>query len=335
MLREPVPFNFIFLIFLLLQFPYRLGAQELYLGRDTFVEGEILRPWLYPVEPDDSVRFVLKTEEGRTVSQSKGIPFSLGGEVDKELSGGKVYRVLLGLLGISAGISDGTYELTAEWQRAEKKRGELKRLVTIESAGFSSQTIRLDAKNSDLLTPGDPVLEKRKRDEAVRLWNILGNNDLEHFHDFGVLLWPVEEDRGWVSSKYGFLRRYEHPDGRVTKSSHKGFDIAAANTESVLASLTGEIVMAEDRFITGNTVILSPLPGVYLKYQHMDSMAVQVGDRVERGDVLGKVGRTGLATGNHLHFELWVSGNHVEPSHFFGAPLIDTTGILSMIVDRQ
>jgi murein DD-endopeptidase MepM/ murein hydrolase activator NlpD len=76
--------------------------------------------------------------------------------------------------------------------------------------------------------------------------------------------------------------------------------------------------MAEARIVTGNTVILEHLPGVYSIYMHMDSMAVFVGQVVPRGAPIGSSGMTGLSTGPHLHWELRVCGVPCDPEAFAG-----------------
>ena len=86
--------------------------------------------------------------------------------------------------------------------------------------------------------------------------------------------------------------------------------------------------MAEDRIITGLSVVLEHLPGVFSLYYHLDSMDVSEGDLVSTGTTLGTVGSTGLSTGPHLHWELRVSGVAVDPNRHLERPLIDTTAIV-------
>ncbi|MEM9424822.1 MAG: M23 family metallopeptidase, partial [Spirochaetota bacterium] len=109
------------------------------------------------------------------------------------------------------------------------------------------------------------------------------------------------------------------------------YDIAAPQGVQVLASGDGLVVMAEERIVTGKTVMIAVLPGIYLKYQHMSTMNVTEGSVVQKGSLIGEVGKTGFATGNHLHTELWVAARQVDPSLYFEAPLIDTNLIISMM----
>jgi murein DD-endopeptidase MepM/ murein hydrolase activator NlpD len=97
----------------------------------------------------------------------------------------------------------------------------------------------------------------------------------------------------------------------------------------VRACAAGGVVLARERIVTGNTVILEHLPGVYSLYYHMDSIAVSEGLVVEEGALLGESGSTGLATGPHLHWEIRVSGENADPDVFLSRPLIDKNEILN------
>jgi murein DD-endopeptidase MepM/ murein hydrolase activator NlpD len=85
--------------------------------------------------------------------------------------------------------------------------------------------------------------------------------------------------------------------------------------------------MVADRVISGKTVVLEHLPGVYGLHYHLEETRVAVGDTVEATDVIGTVGATGLATGPHLHWEVRVSRVPVEPEVLLSAGLIDIDAI--------
>ena len=74
--------------------------------------------------------------------------------------------------------------------------------------------------------------------------------------------------------------------------------------------------MAENRISTGWSIVIEHLPGVYSLYYHMDSLTVEKGDMVKQGTLIGYSGATGLATGPHLHWEVRVNGNAVNPDFF-------------------
>lgn len=96
-------------------------------------------------------------------------------------------------------------------------------------------------------------------------------------------------------------------------SPHTGVDFSAPAGTPVHAVQRGRVVLAENLFFSGNTVLLDHGLGIYTLYGHFESTAVSVGDLVEAGTILGRVGATGRATGPHLHWGLVVNGARVNP----------------------
>ena len=85
--------------------------------------------------------------------------------------------------------------------------------------------------------------------------------------------------------------------------------------EDILASLSGKVVSSGwYNSVYGNVVILNHGNNIQTFYAHMSKTLVKVGQEVKRGDVIGKVGSTGLSTGPHLHFEIRINGEHVDPT---------------------
>lgn len=120
------------------------------------------------------------------------------------------------------------------------------------------------------------------------------------------LLKPVS---GRHSGKYG-VRRFIN--GKK-KNPHKGLDIAAVKGTPVLASADGTVVVAGNFFYTGNTVIVSHGFGVNTLYGHLNVINVIKGQEVIRGQNIGTVGRTGRATGPHLHWAVSMNDTLIDP----------------------
>lgn len=119
-------------------------------------------------------------------------------------------------------------------------------------------------------------------------------------------IWPVD---GFVTS--GFGSRVSPFTGRV--QTHKGLDIAARMSTPIHAPARGLVTAAGNDGAYGLSIDLSHGGGLSTKYGHMSKLAVTAGQTVERGDIIGYVGRTGRATGPHLHYEVRLNGVPTNP----------------------
>jgi len=99
----------------------------------------------------------------------------------------------------------------------------------------------------------------------------------------------------------------------VDQQVHLGFDLAVTAHAPVVAANSGKVLNASWLGIYGNCVIIDHGMGVQSLYGHLSSIAVKVGDLVEKSQPLGKSGMTGLAGGDHLHFTMLVNGQMVNP----------------------
>ncbi len=135
------------------------------------------------------------------------------------------------------------------------------------------------------------------------------------------LLWPVETRT--VSSNWGprmrsrIVRAKHNRKKRVRyKGRHRGVDLNAPQGTDVYAAMDGEVVVAGRHRQYGNYVMVDHGNGVVTLYAHHRMNLVSVGDIVQRGQKIAEVGRTGNATGPHLHFELQVHGLRTNPLPF-------------------
>jgi murein DD-endopeptidase MepM/ murein hydrolase activator NlpD len=121
------------------------------------------------------------------------------------------------------------------------------------------------------------------------------------------------QSRAAPMSSFGDRRTYTHAGEKIDRQVHLGFDLASLARASVEATQNGVVVLTEPLGIYGNTVVLDHGLGVFSLYGHLSTIAVQSGQSVRTGDVLGQSGETGLAGGDHLHFSIVVWGDHVDP----------------------
>ncbi len=183
---------------------------------------------------------------------------------------------------------------------------------TIADRTFVREDLRLDATLTGLRVDSDPV----KTEQAVRYQAILSTVHPEAAYLSGGFVRPVASRR--QTSMFGMRRRYLYADGSVDVTMHSGIDFGCPAGTPVVAAGDGLIVMAEDRIVTGKTVIIEHLPGTYTIYMHLSSIEVPVGTRIGRGELIGAVGMTGLATGPHLHWEFRVMGVACDPEALIG-----------------
>lgn len=128
----------------------------------------------------------------------------------------------------------------------------------------------------------------------------------------GSLIWPTPSSM-LVTSPFG---RRQHPvygDYRM----HYGIDIGAKYGADVLAADTGAVIISEYSSSYGNYIVISHGSGVTTLYAHLSSRLVKEGEKVNKGDVIGKVGSTGASTGPHLHFEVSINGSRVNPLNYY------------------
>ncbi|MFO7783805.1 MAG: M23 family metallopeptidase [Desulfatiglandales bacterium] len=120
-------------------------------------------------------------------------------------------------------------------------------------------------------------------------------------------------------ARYADHRVYFYSGEPIDEKYHMGVDLASLANSPVPAANHGRVVFAERLGIYGNTVILDHGQRLMSLYGHLSSMSVSRGQDVERGDVIGFTGTTGLAGGDHLHFSVMVNGTHVNPIEWWDA----------------
>ena len=196
--------------------------------------------------------------------------------------------------------------------------------LVITGREFVSEVIPLNPVLTGIRTDPDP----QKTAEADRLWVILTRTGNEIYHT-GKFTPPVISTRR--TSFFGDRRVFQYSNGRSDTSIHAGVDYGVPTGTRVTACGSGKVVLARNRIVTGNSVILEHAPGVYSLYYHLDKIEAQEDSLVNRGDLLGLSGSTGLSTGPHLHWEIRVSTENTDPDAFVIRPIIDKDLIISKI----
>lgn len=186
----------------------------------------------------------------------------------------------------------------------------------LEKDYFSSQFL-LVSRSSDARIMG-PVLNDYEVDveqlsqliesQTSSMVQLVGDvEDQLEYLDAQPNQWPAS---GRISSPFG---NRVSPTNRYRTEFHQGIDIAGPSGSNIVAAGSGIVTYSGYNGGYGRMVIISHGYGYTSVYAHNSQNLVEVGDRVEKGDLIAKMGRTGRATGTHLHFEVRVHGEPVDP----------------------
>ena len=143
-----------------------------------------------------------------------------------------------------------------------------------------------------------------RRAEAEKLAAGKGNTT----YGGGPFTWPCPSSNR-ITSDYG--PRKSPTAGAST--DHKGIDIGAAYGADIVAAAGGKVITATYSSSAGNYVMIDHGGGLYTVYMHASSLHVSAGDEVKAGQMIAKVGSTGISSGNHLHFGVSLNGSYVSP----------------------
>jgi murein DD-endopeptidase MepM/ murein hydrolase activator NlpD len=156
---------------------------------------------------------------------------------------------------------------------------------------------------------------ERQLDRQSRQLGMLESVLLDRKLDQSLLPAGIPVRAGYVSSGYGY--RADPFTGR--SDFHPGVDFNGQRGADVLAVAGGVVSFAGSKPGYGNVVEIDHGNGYMTRYGHNDRNIVQAGDPVKAGEVISKMGRTGRATGVHVHFEVWLNGRLLNPSEYIHA----------------
>ena len=206
------------------------------------------------------------------------------------------------LLGVDLERPAGQYHLTLAAQLESGERVTCSALVSVKAGRFAIERLRVGRQFVEL----SPKDLERTEQERQRLRELFAGVTPKRLWQ-GSFRLPVEGVR--ASGNFG-RRRVLNGQRR---SPHSGEDFPATAGALVHAAQRGRVVLAEELFFSGNTVVLDHGLGLFTFYGHLESIAVKVGDMVEVGAPLGRVGATGRVTSAHLHWAIRLNEARVDP----------------------
>lgn len=219
------------------------------------------------------------------------------------------------LTGIPSTLQPGSYRVSVVIASGAGTE-EVSRSFAVASREFLAETIALNRSLTRIRTADS----RRRAEEAEALRELVSRFNPESVFETGPFTIPVSGGRR--TSEFGDRRTYRYVDGASANAVHYGIDIAAEEGTPVRAGGAGRVVMVADRVISGKTVVIEHLPGVFGLHYHLAETAVSVGDRVSADEIIGTLGATGLATGPHLHWEVRVSRVPVNPDILLSRSLL-------------
>ena len=207
--------------------------------------------------------------------------------------GGGTWHVLVG---IDLDTKPGRYDMVV---RAGS--GVLHRTLTVQPRVFPTRRLTV---NPDLVHP-PPEMEARVVREANHLRELWGHGAPERLWTEGFER-PVPDP---ANSAFGSRSIYNGEP----RPPHTGADFLSPAGRPIKAPNSGRVVLAEAQYFSGNTVIIDHGLGLFSMVAHLSEIDVTVGDHVEKGQVVGKVGATGRVTGPHLHWTVRLNNARVDP----------------------
>jgi murein DD-endopeptidase MepM/ murein hydrolase activator NlpD len=272
--------------------PTAQGADNQYSGK----QGQII---VVKVPTNDATARVQGKFLGRSVN------FFLETRLDEP-------KGFVGLLGIDLQDEPGTHELAVEMNTADQSRT-LTYRVTIAKEKFHVEHLTLPKDKVDL----DDKSLARWKAEQEQVKTALAT-------DSQAKLWQpgfVEPVNGRRTGIFGSVRIM---NGQP-RNPHNGEDISAPLGADVLATNDGIVRLTVEHFFSGKGIFVDHGLGFYSMYFHLSEVLVKDGDHVKAGQVVGKVGATGRATGPHLHWGVKLNGARVNPYALLDLPFRGST----------
>lgn len=206
----------------------------------------------------------------------------------------------IGIVGIDMTLPPGRNHLTLRRVKGESDIvSEIE--LDVKERKYEIERLTLPEKMVEL----DKEAEERADREAEELKGVWEEVSGERLWD-GRFALPVNGD---LISNFGKKRILNGKE----KSPHNGIDISAPEGRKVISPNNGRAVFAAEHFFGGKTLVIDHGQGLYTTYLHLSKVSVKVGETVNRGEVIGLVGKTGRSTGPHLHWSARLNKARIDP----------------------
>lgn len=207
------------------------------------------------------------------------------------------------VVGIPLDMAPGSHELRITVGDVTKTQD-----FTVDPKDYPEQRITLKDKGKVELSPKNEARAEREIAGIIKLkhhWRTAPDTDL-------AFILPAQ---GELTGHFG-LRRFFNDKPR---SPHAGIDVAVKRGSTVRASGEGVVLAVGNYFFNGKTIFIDHGNGLITMYCHLDRIGVKRGQKVNKGQRIGRSGKTGRATGPHLHWSVMLNGAMVDPELFLPA----------------
>ncbi len=205
------------------------------------------------------------------------------------------------LAGIDLDVAPGDVVVQADGQLRDGTPAEGRVVVTVEAREFPTRTLRVAPR---FVTPPPSATARIARERAALGRVFSSVTAAPAWRDPFIVPIP-----GALVSGFGVRSVFNNEP----RAPHGGADFASPSGTPVAAPNAGRVVLVEDLYFTGQTVVIDHGAGLQSLFAHLSRTDVHVGDEVEKGVTVGAVGATGRATGPHLHWTVRLNGARVDP----------------------
>ena len=286
---------------------------------ETF-PGGLLRVFAVANERIDNLYVLLNKENGENIAKFKGFRYDPG-----QANSPSNIECMVAIIGTGSTLRHGIYEALVYINNEASYRKKFS--VSVTRREFIRETIPLNQRLTDIRTDDS----ERRRRESHELYKLLSTFNENNVFAGTRVAKPIDVEPYYITSKFGDIRTFVYVDGETANSVHHGIDYAAVTGSHIYACADGRVVFTGYRIITGYTVVIEHLPGLYSLYYHLDAISTQMDKFVVEGEKIGTLGSTGLSTGPHLHWEIRNQRFTVDPDYLIANPVIDKDRIISII----
>ena len=201
-------------------------------------------------------------------------------------------------------------EITYKYYEIALNNETVEQVNTVEEAENLINTIKEEENEDEVKVKDVEIAKKEIEDKITKIEEEKERKEQEEkmpsVNGIKLAVLPVN---GIITSRYGV-------SSNIRKSTHTGLDIAAPSGTAIKVVSDGTVIFASYNGSYGNLVKVDHGNGIETWYAHTSKMYVSVGQKVSAGDVIAAVGSTGNSTGAHLHLEIRINGQHVNPQNY-------------------